>query len=50
MTLKEYIDILTDFVDVYGNDVEIVSFSHEQEVSPAPNVFYDEDKDRIVTD
>ena len=50
MTLKEYIDVLKDYADCYGEDIEIVSFSHENTVTPAPSVFYDDANDRIVTD
>ncbi len=50
MTLKEYIDVLMDYAYCYGEDIEIISFHHEHEISPAPNVFYDDENDRIVTD
>lgn len=50
MTLKEYIDTLTQLQGVYGDDIEIVSFSHIHTTAPSPAVFYDEDLDVIVTD
>lgn len=50
MTLREYINILEDYADAYGEDIEIVSFAHEETLTPSPSVFYDDEKDRIVTD
>lgn len=50
MTLKEYIDILMGYAYCYGDDIEIVSFSHENTTTPSPSVFYDDENDRIVTD
>ena len=50
MTLKEYIDTLRDYADCYGEDIEIVSFAHENTTTPFPAVFYDDENDRIVTD
>ena len=50
MTLKEYIDILRDYAYYYGEDIEIVSFAHENTIAPSPSVFYDDEKGRIVTD
>jgi hypothetical protein len=39
MTLKEYIDILNDYAGCYGEDVEIVSFAHENTITPFPTIF-----------